>query len=99
MNPYVTLGIYIALGLIGAYAHYFKKRYKDKTTACTLMEYIVGNLPETLYSLGSMVFGEMVISAANPEFSMTAIMLALTTGFVPDSVLNKSPDAQNNPPE
>ena len=93
MNQYTTAAIYIALGLAGAYAHYFKKRYKDKTTACTLMEYIVGNLPETIYSLGSMIFGEMVISAANPALSMTAVMLALTTGFVPDSVLNKSPDA------
>lgn len=84
---------FIALGLLGAYAHWFKKFWVDHTTKSTIAEYILGDFHTTLYALGSIAFSELGLSAANPDITMTAIISAVTVGYMFDSSINKAPDA------
>jgi len=86
-------GLFIMLGFVGAYAHYFKKFYIDKTTQCTLMEYLKGNLPSTLYTFGAIIFAEMSLSAVSTAISIGAVVGALTAGYTSDSILDCAPDA------
>jgi hypothetical protein len=89
----INLVVFIVLGLIGAYAHWFKKFYIDKTTTNTLKMYILTDLHSTLYAVSTIVFSEMGLSAANPSFTMTALIAGLTTGYMFDSGINKASDA------
>ena len=95
MNTYLFALLYIALGLLGAYAHYFKKRYGDMTTNDSLRMYVFGNFPHTLYALGGILFTEITLASiqvsTNP--SLPELLLALTTGYSANSMVNKASDA------
>jgi len=84
---------YIGLGLVGMLGHWAKKRYIDKTTTCTLKEYIVGEPKSTLNAVGTMVVSEIGLAAAAvyAPFTVTAIVGALSAGYVVDSWLDKAP--------
>lgn len=92
MNEFIMLIVFVVLGFVGAYAHYFKKFYIDKTTQCTLGEYLKGNLPQTLYAAGAVIFAELTLASATAGISLGAIVGALTAGYTADSAINRAPD-------
>jgi hypothetical protein len=89
----INLIVFIVLGLVGAYAHWFKKFYVDKTTKDTLSMYIFSDPHSTLYAISSIAFSEMGLSVVNPSLTMTAVIAGLTTGYMFDSGINKASDA------
>jgi hypothetical protein len=93
MNEFIIAALFIVLGYCGAYAHYFKKFYIDKTTQCTLGQYLKGNLPSTLYAAGTILFAEISLAATTTAISMAAIVGALTAGYTADSAIDRAPDS------
>jgi hypothetical protein len=91
MNELTIAVVFIPLGFIGAYAHYFKKFYIDKTTNCTLLQYLRGNLPSTLYAIGTIIFSEISLASITSSISLGAIVGALTAGYTADSVIDRAP--------
>ena len=92
MSETVLVFIYIGLGLLGAYFHWLKKRYKDKETNAALGDYIFTNFYETLYSVGSMMFVEITLAAGQVgDFTLTSFVAAVSAGYSLDSALNKLP--------
>lgn len=90
MNDYTRAGIFITLGLIGALAHWVKKRYVDNTTTSTLKEYTTTDVKYTLRAVGTIVFTEVNLSLLGVEFpGMSEALGALTAGYAVDSSLNK----------
>jgi hypothetical protein len=95
MNEFVFALIYVAAGLAGAGAHWFKKHYIDQTTNDSFKEYLFTNLPTTFYTLAGIVFAEINLSLLQaPAVSLVNIIGALTLGYTFDSGINKSSEAQ-----
>jgi hypothetical protein len=94
MQQYINAGIYILLGLMGATAHWFKKRYKDQTTKDSFVQYVLGNFPYTLYTVGCIIFAESGLSLAQAGniISLSELIGALTMGYGMDSGINKASD-------
>ena len=84
--------IYVVLGFVGAYFHWLKVRYKDKRTTCTLEDYLMQELPATLYAVGAIMFTEVSLAAAAGDvFTLNGFVAAVGTGFGFDSGLNMVP--------
>lgn len=96
MHQYTNALVYILLGLIGTTAHWWKKRYKDKTTEDNFVQYVTGNFPYTLYTVGSIVLGESGLSLAQSGdvIGLGELIGALTFGFGCDSGINKASDSE-----
>jgi hypothetical protein len=97
MNQELIAVLYFFIGLLGAYAHYFKKRYVENLTTDSLDTYIFGNYPHTVYMLGGLAFAEMTLAAMHPDVftpTLSDYIGALTAGFVADSGINKASDAK-----
>ncbi len=92
MNEIIVLVVFIIMGFIGAYAHYFKKRYIDLTTKCTLQDYLKGNFPQTLYAIGAIIFAELSLASVTASVTLAGIVGALTAGYTADSAINRAPD-------
>lgn len=96
MTDYLITAAYILFGLIGAVAHWFKKRYIDETTCCSLVDYIMHERKHTWNTLWSIVTSEAGLATgailAGSPFGLNAVIGALTAGYVADSVVNKAPD-------
>lgn len=95
MNDIALAFIYVVCGTVGAIAHWGKKRYVDKTTNDTFKQYMLGNLPSTVYSLGAMAFAEISLSltVTPPIFGLSQMIGALTLGYTFDSGINKSSES------
>lgn len=93
-NEYVKAFIYIALGLVGLCCHWAKKLLKDKTTKCTLKEYLVGDIGSTMASVSSIVLAEITLSTAQigDYIAIGELVGAITAGFSLDSITNVAPD-------
>jgi hypothetical protein len=88
--------VYILIGMVGAYAHYYKKRYVDMTTKDSLHDYCFENYPHTIYMLGALMFSEMGLSlawSAGTTLGIAQSIGALTAGYAADSGINKASDA------
>jgi len=96
MMQYINAVIYIVVGLIGAFFHYYKKRHKDNTTNCTFLEYIRGDYKSTLLALGAIFASQITLSFTGGEDfpSFHELWLAGLSGYGFDSLLNKAPDAK-----
>ncbi len=96
MNEYFIAACYLALGLVGAVAHWVKKRYIDETTCCSLWDYIRKERKHTMRTLWSIATSEIALAAAavisGSPWALNAVIGALTAGYVADSVANKAPD-------
>lgn len=95
MYQYTNALIYILLGLMGGTAHYLKKKYVDKTTDDSFVQYLTGNFPHTLYSIGAIAFSEINLSLlqAGDVIALGELVGALTMGYSMDSTVNKASDA------
>lgn len=93
-NEYVRALFYLFLGCIGPIIHWAKKRFKDKTTKCTLLEYIKGDVGATLSTFVAILLAEIPLSIAQagPAIAMTELVGAITAGYMLDSISNTAPD-------
>lgn len=91
MNEYTVALTYIVLGLIGGAWHYAKKRYIDKTTTLTFIQYLQSDIGFTLTAMGAIVGAELTLaSTAGVHFPhLNELIGAITTGYMADSHLNK----------
>jgi hypothetical protein len=96
MTQWIHALIYCLIGLVGAYGHYLKKRYKDNTTTDSLHDYCFENFPHTLWAVFGIFGSELILAAAGvpgSEIGLDNIMAAWAVGFANDSVINKASDA------
>lgn len=96
MTDYLIALAYILIGVAGAVAHWFKKRYIDETTCCSLWDYVRKERKHTMRTVWSILTSEIALAAASiiagAPFGLNAVIGALTAGYVADSVVNKAPD-------
>jgi len=97
ITQFAILFLFLIIGILGACAHYFKKRYGDKTIDCSLLAYIKGNRPATLKAIYALFAAEFAIAVthivSNSEFSLQEIGLAWTAGYMLDSWFNRPSEA------
>jgi hypothetical protein len=87
--------IYFLLGLLGALAHYGKKRYKDCTTRDTLYQYIFGNFPYTIYAICAIAWAELSYAAMQDgPITLQLVIGAISVGYGLDSSINLAYDAK-----
>ena len=96
MNEFTNALIYAAIGFIGVYLHWFKKKNIDHTTECSFFNYMNGSYAATLYSLGAMIFAEANLSLLQEtDFpKLKDIIAAFTLGYSIDSGINRAPDQE-----
>jgi hypothetical protein len=92
MNELIIFLVFSACGFVGAFCHYYKKRYGDKTTRLSLRKYVLSDFSSTLIATGAMLFSELVLASTAQGITLAAIAGALTAGYTSDSVLNKTAD-------
>ncbi len=85
--------LYCLAGLVGSLTHWFKKRYIDKTTKDSLVEYITGNFAFTVYAWGSIFMAEATLaSTLTGPITLVGLIGAATLGFTLDSGINRPTD-------
>lgn len=94
MEQYVNALIYTGLGFFGLCCHWFKKRFKDKTTLCSLKEYLMGDIGSTVSSVTTIILAEIPLSLGQSGsfIGLTELIGAITAGYALDSGLNRAPD-------
>ena len=99
MAQYINTFLYIALGLLGAYLHYFKKRWVDGTTQQNLVDYLMTDKKSTVKALCAICAAEYALAISVQDIGFPALnelVGAVTAGFVADSSLNRAyPDGKN----
>lgn len=97
---YITALKYVIVGLIGVYAHWFKKRHVDNTTNAGFLHYMNGKMASTIYSMGGVVFAELQLSLLQVgDFGLKDFITAFTLGYSIDSGVNRAPDAMTQEPK
>lgn len=97
MNETVAVVAHVLCGFLGAYLHYFKKRYIDETTQCSLAQYIKCEWKQTKRTGWTIVTTQIPLAivafASGNAFTLNTIIGAITAGYAADSAVNKAPDA------
>lgn len=93
INQFAILALFLLIGILGAIAHYVKKRYGDKTIDCSLWAYIEGNPSSTLKAFYSLFAAEFSLMLAHTSFNWQELGLVWTAGYVADSWLNRASEA------
>jgi len=93
ITQFAILAVFMIIGILGACAHYVKKRYGDKTIDGSLMKYIAGNVPATLNAFYSLFAAEFSLMLAHTEFNWQEIGLVWTAGYMLDSWFNRPSEA------
>lgn len=90
--------IYVSIGLAGAWVHWAKKKYVDRTTNAGFFKYVSASesFPATIYALGGIIFAEVNLSLLQEGewINVAEFMGAATLGYSIDSGVNKAPDAK-----
>jgi len=76
ITQFAILVLFMTIGILGACAHYVKKRYADKTIDCSLWAYIQGNRPATLKAIYALFAAEFSLMPAHTEFNWQETGLA-----------------------
>lgn len=92
---YAVAGLYVALGFLGAYGHYFKKRFVDDTTEQNLIEYLKGDWTYTKKAVFAIITSEIALSISSGGTlpGLGAVVGAITLGYSSDSLVNKASDS------
>ena len=91
MNQWLNLIVYCLIAILGALAHYLKKRYIDNTTTLSLRDYILTNKSASFKALAACVTVAYGYAISTEElFALSTIAGVATGGYVADSGLNKT---------
>lgn len=92
MSQFTRAILYIALGLVGGFVHWFKKRYIDGSTDKCFFRYLLDDKPSTWRALTGIASAEIGLAAlqAGEVMALTELIGALSVGYSFDSTLNRS---------
>lgn len=97
INQFAILALFLIIGILGAIAHYVKKRYGDHTIDCSLLNYMRNNSSATLNAFYALFIAEFGFAVAhimtNSGFSLQEIGLVWSAGWIADSGLNRPSEA------
>lgn len=100
MDQYIFSGIYIILGLVGAWYHFYKKRNIEKVIAFSLRDYLIKEPNSTLNALFWLLSSEIGLGVLHTTGlgvpPLSEVVAALTLGYTFDSRLNKAPSNDDN---
>jgi hypothetical protein len=91
MDQYLNILIYIALGFLGAWLHYLKKRYKDNETNLGFIAYLGDNSAMTYGTVLAIIATEYGLASISTLHLLTPQELvgAVTAGSTANSFINK----------
>lgn len=91
MNPYVLVVLGIVASLAGMLTNWYKKYFRDQTTASMFQYFFVFNFRGTVYAIGAMLAGLFAAFAPIDYTTISAyqvVMQAFAIGYVADSAFN-----------
>lgn len=85
----MNFAILVIAGLLGVVAHWYN-RYAQGRTQSTFVEYLKCYKANTVSSLiSNFAATSATFAASPPELSLQVVLLAFTSGYAIDSVMNK----------